>query len=514
MALTMTPLPLTDLRILFGLRWRQFRSGAVFWLRLLGYDAQASSWMQRIYVLYLLGIGSIWVFAMWAWGHDLALSIGQSLAPQTLAQMLEAIPQGVLLLQTWAMMASLRSTPLKLSYPDMAWIVGSPLARSVPVLPGFIRQVLTRCILFGAIWALLTVLLRSPVAPATTPDSLRVALLVALLVVLTWSLAWLLGILRLVYPQVSRWRWLWLTPLLLLPLAQLAPDQLLWPGRLLVLGIYDLAPPAALALIALLAAGMVVAFVLLGARINMIQAADESAVYARLAALGLLAWRMPDLQLRIRLQQARAGQRPRLRIPSVYGKRAMVVRSAIAGLRHPSLMLVNALWGAGMTWAAGLILVNQLPVPLWIGWLLIAGIAPPIGLLYTFRRDVQEPFLRQFLPLDGFQIFIADVLLPLAFLLVGALLAWFRFLQDVPPELFFEFLITGVMTIPLLGLLLALCGAAAMTATREFQTRLLGTGASFGIAIVASILLGTPLAGLVVVCISIALLGGILMQHA
>ncbi|MCY4021980.1 MAG: hypothetical protein OXF32_00855 [Anaerolineaceae bacterium] len=510
----MTPLPLTDLRILFGLRWRQFRSGAVFWLRLLGYDAQASSWMQRVYVLYLLGIGSIWFFAMWAWGHDLALSIGESMAPQTLAQLLERIPPAVLLLQVWAMMASLRSTPLKLSFPDMAWIVGSPLARSVPVLPGFIRQVLTRCIIFGAIWALLTVLLRAPLTPATPLDSLRVVLVVGLLVVLTWSLAWLLGILRLVYPQVSRWRWLWLTPLLLLPLAQVAPDQTLWPGRLLVLSVYDLTPLTALALIALVAAGLVASFVILGARINMIQAADESAVYARLAALGLLAWRMPDLQLRIRLQQARAGQRPRLRIPSVYGKRAMVVRSAIAGLRHPSLMLVNALWGAGMTWAAGLILVNELPVPLWIGWLLIAGIAPPIGLLYTFRRDVQEPFLRQFLPLDGFQIFMADVLLPLAFLLVGALLAWFRFLQEVPPELFFEFLITGVMTIPLLGLLLALCGAAAMTATRELQTRLLGTGASFGLAIVASVLLGTPLAGLVVVCIAIALLGGILMQHA
>ena len=251
----MTPLPLTDLRILFGLRRRQFVHGAVFWLRLLGYDAGASSWMQRIYVLYLLGIGSIWVFAMWAWGHDMALSAGQSMAPQTLAQLLERVPPAVLLLQTWAMMASLRSTPLKLSFPDVAWIVGSPLARSVPVLPGFIRQVLTRCIVFGAVWALLTVLLRAPLAPATPGDSLRVVLVVALLVVLTWSLAWLLGILRLVYPQVSRWRRLWLTPLLLLPLAHAAPDQVLWPGRLLVLSVYDLAPPVALAVIALVAAG-------------------------------------------------------------------------------------------------------------------------------------------------------------------------------------------------------------------------------------------------------------------
>ena len=153
------------------------------------------------------------------------------------------------------MMASLRSTPLKLSFADMAWIVGSPLARSVPVLPGFIRQVLSRSIVFGAIWALLTVLLRGPVAPARAVDSLRVVLVVALLVLLTWSLAWLLGILRLVYPQVSRWPGLWLTPLLLLGVAQVVPDLLLWPGRLLVLSLYDMAPLWTLAAIGLMAGG-------------------------------------------------------------------------------------------------------------------------------------------------------------------------------------------------------------------------------------------------------------------
>ena len=100
------------------------------------------------------------------------------------------------------------------------------------------------------------------------------------------------------------------------------------------------------------------------------------------------------------------------------------------------------------------------------------------------------------------------MLLPLGFLVVGALIVWF--LQPLPPLL----LLTGAVYIPLLGLLLALCGAAAMTSTRELQTRLLGTAASFGIALVVSMLLGTPLAGLVVVCVSIALLGGILMQHA
>ena len=500
---------LHDLRVMFWLRWRQFLDGAVYWLRLLGYDPTVSSISQKIYIIYLLAIGSIWVFAMWAWGYDTVTFLGENLPPQALGQILEAIPLVVLVVQVFAMVIALRSTPLKLSFADMAYVAGSPVARSVPVLLGFIRQVLLRIVVFGAVWALVTIALLGPVPhEATTGDSLRVVGVVALLVIFTWATAWLLGILRLVYPAVSRLRLLWLAPLLLFGLAYLLPDALLWPGRSIVLVVYGLAPAWLIPFIALLAAGLTLAFVWLGNRINMIQAVDESTVYARLAALGLLAWRMPDLQFRIRLQEAQAGRKPRLRLPRAYGQQALVTRSLVSYIRHPSMLLINLFWGAGMTYVIVLILTNELPVQLWIGWLLLAGITPPVGLLHTFRMDVREPFLRQFLPLNGLQILFADILLPLAFLIAGSLAVWLA--QSLPLEI----LSTGIMFIPLLALLLAMCGAVAMTTQRELQTRLLATAASFGLAVLAGMALGTPYAAFGVVLLAMLILSGMLAQNA
>lgn len=501
--------PLRDLRTLFWLRWRQFQDGAVYWLRLLGYEPGEGGISQKIYVVYLLGIGSIWLFAMWAWGFDISTQVGENLAPQTLADILNLIPLVVLAIQVWAIMTALRSTPLKLTFADMAYVAGSPMARSVPVLLGFVRQVLFRSVVFGALWALLTVLLLGPFPQqATSGDSLRVIVVIALLVVFTWATAWVLGILRLVYPRVSRWPLLWALPLLLFGVAYVMPDWVLWPGRAIILVVYGLAPAWLIPLIALLAIGLTVFFVWMGNRINMIQAVDESIVHARLAALGLLAYRMPDLQLRIRRQEAQAGRKPRLNLPRAYGQSALVVRSLVSYVRHPVLLLFNLAWGAIMTYVAVLILQNNLPVQLWIGWLLIAGVTPPVGLLHTFRMDMNEPFLRQFIPLNGFQILVADIALPLAFLILGALGVWF--VQGFPLEI----LSMGLLFIPLLSFLLALCGAYAMTTQRELQARLIATGISFGLAAVAAVGLETPYAGLGVVLFAMLIFMGLLAQEA
>lgn len=502
-------LPVRDLRVLFWLRRRQFQDNAVYWLRLLGYESRENSFLQNIYVVYLLGIGSIWVFTMWAWFYDTATVVGAGLPPEVLADTLNLLPMIVLVVQVGAMVVALRSTPLKLSFADMAYVAGTPIARSVPVLAGFIRQVVTRSILFGAIWALLTVALLQPVSNAVdTGDSLRVAGVVGLIVVFTWATAWLLGILRLVYPQISRLRLLWLAPLLLLGLVQVAPDALLWPGRAIILVMYDLAPVWLVPFIALLALGLTVAFVLLGNRINMIQAVDESVVYARLAALGLMAWRMPDLQMRIRMQEATATRKPWLSLPKAQGQAALVTRAALSFIRHPSMLLINVLWGAAMAYIVTLIIANNLPVQIWIGWLLVAGIAPPVGLLHAFRNDLQEPFLRQFLPLNGFQMLLADIILPLICLITGAMVVWV--LQGFD----FDLLTMGVLFIPLVAFLLALCGAYGLTRDRVLQSRLLATGLSFGLPIIATILLGTPLAGLVVMLLAIMTLSQLLVQEA
>jgi hypothetical protein len=502
-------LPLGDLRLLFWLRWRQFRDNAVYWLRLLGYDPRDKAITQNIYILYLMGIGSIWVFTMWAWFFDTAVNIGNTLEFATLHQFLNVLPYTVLVVQVFAMVVALRSTPLKLSFADMAYVAGTPVARSVPVLLGFVKQVISRSFVFGAIWALLTVaLLQAVQMRPDMGDSLRVVGMVVLVVILTWAIAWVLGILRLVYPRVSRIPLLWAAPLLVFGVAYLAPDLVLWPGRAIILVMYHAAPVWLIPLLILITAALVLVFVWFGNRINMIQAVDESVVYARLAALGWMAWRMPDIQLRIRAQQSYAQRTPWLKLPKASGQMGLVTKAAVSFLRHPSMLIVNLLWGAAMTYAVVLIISNQLPVQFWIGWLLVAGIAPPIGLLHAYRQDLQEPFLRQFLPLNGFEVLVADVILPLVCLIFGSVVVWS--LQGFSPEL----ISLGILLIPLLAFLLALCGAFAINRDRVFQSRLLATGLSFGLALGASIALQTPIAGLIVIVLSITVLAGMLVQEA
>src|SRR5690606_10774455 len=188
---------------------------------------------------------------------------------------------------------------------------------------------------------------------------------------------------------------------------------------------------------------------------------------------------------------------PWLKLPKASGQMALVTKAAVSFLRHPSMLIVNLLWGAAMTYVVVLIVVNQLPVQFWIGWILVAGIAPPIGLLHAFRMDLQEPFLRQFLRLNGFEILIADVILPLIFLILGSSVVWA--LQGFPLEI----LSLGILLIPLLAFLLAMCGAVAVTRDRVLQTRLLATGLSFGLALGASVVLQTPIAGLVVMTLAV-----------
>jgi len=497
-----------DFRVLLWLRWRQFRDGAVYWMRVLGYDPKSSGFFEKLYPLYLLVIGSFWVFAMWGWGHDNAVSIGDNLASESLVSLLNVMPPAVLILQVFVMIVALRSTPLKLSFADMSYVAGSPIARSVPVLLGFLRQVIFRLVLIAGFFSLFAIVLTRALDPnADLTSSLRAMLACIPLVVLTWALGWLLGILRLVYPAISRWNYLWILPLLILLAAHYFPAPFMWPGQALVLLIYGIAPWWVLPFLTILAVALVAAFVWLGNRINMIRAVDESILHARVAALGLLAFRQPDLLLRIRLQSAAAGRKPFLSLPKVYGFQTLVTRAALSYLRHPFMLIFSLAWGAAMAQAAVWIIANQLPVQLWIGWLLVVGIAPPVGLLHVFRIDVEERFLRQFLLVDGLQLLMADVILPLIATIAGAMIVWL--LQGFPPNI----TSIGALFIPILSLLVALCGAVALTNKRVLQTRILATGITFGLIMVAGVNF-SPIIAFVIAVLAIMTLGGMVSQNA
>jgi hypothetical protein len=494
-----------DLRLLFWLRWRQFREDAVYWLRTVGYEPGNHSFSQRIYVVYLLLIGLFWVGSMLSWGFDQASLIGRNMTPAALDNWLRVIPWVVVIVQTWVIANALRSTPLKLSFADMAYVAGSPVERSAPVIFGFLRQVVLRLILFGGITALVSVLLVTPFqAEQRLMAGVRGFLAIFPLIVFTWGLAWLLGLLRLIVPRIRDYRYLWLLPVILLAIAYLLPDAVLWPGRMLVLAIYGQPQGWLLLPITGGALALVVLLFRLSDRVNMTYAADESVVYARIQALGLMAWRDPRLQLRIVAQNSYARRKIRLRLPSVYGWGGLATRAALSYMRHPTMLVITALWGAAMSYITVILITNQLPVQLWIGWALVAGFVPPVGLLYVYRADIEERFLRQFLLVDHLRLLTADALLPLVALIAGALAVWL--LQGYEPEI----AITGATFIAILSVLLALCGAAALTNRRVMLARVLITFFSFGVVAVAGVNFGL-LAAWVAALVTMMILAGVIM---
>jgi hypothetical protein len=498
-----------DLRVLFWLRWRQFKDDAVYWLRVLGYDPREKALTQRIYVIYLLAIAAFWVVAMWAFAYDSAVGLGRGLPPEGLANVARAVPLVVVVIQVLALMGALSSTPLKLSFADIAYVAGSPLSRAALVLLGFIRQTVTRVVPAVIVAALVGTVLGAAVDITTAGwASLRAGLMAIPLVVMTWGAAWGLGLLRLIDGRVRRMRFLWLMPPLLLALAYFLPDVALWPGRGLVLAAWNESPWWLWLLVLALALAAGAAVTWLGRRVNMIYAVDESVVHARIQALGLMAWRQPDLQLRIRRQTASASRRAFLKLPStVRGAWTLMARASLSYIRHPLMLLLTLGWGALLTQAGVLMVTSQLPAQLWIGWLLLIGVAPPAGLMYAFRADQEDGFLRQFLPVDGIQLLAADVAFPLLFLAAGGIVVWL--IQGFTPAE----MALGVLAIPLLAVLLTLCGAVALTTQRVLQTRLLATAASFGAAMIAATQLGA-VAGLLVAAFAVLVLAGLVAQRA
>lgn len=144
----------------------------------------------------------------------------------------------------------------------------------------------------------------------------------------------------------------------------------------------------------------------------------------------------------------------------------------------------------------------------WILWLLIVGAAPPVGMLYMFRVDVEERFLRQFLPVNGFELLMGDILSPLAATIAGGAFVIFANGFDL------EATLLALILIGILSVLLALCGAVALTSRRVLQMRLLATTLSFGALIIGWTSLHSPLAVFGIALMAIIILSGLVATNA
>ncbi|MDL1900298.1 hypothetical protein FBR02_05970 [Anaerolineae bacterium CFX9] len=492
-----------DFWALISLRWRQFRDDARYWLRVLGYQSNDDSFSQKMYVFYLAIIGLIWLYTVGGWVLERAGDLGAVIAPVDAGNLLILLSYVPLIGFVLALSAALRTTPLKLTFPDIAYVAGSPIVRAAPVLVGFVRYVVFRAALIGVAVILFTVMLnRALYGRVTVEDVLRALSVWLALAVVTYAAAWAAGVARLSFPKLRTARLLWLTPFALLPLAFVLPDAALWSGRAAVLALVGEAPGWVIVVLVGMGVILLVGLGVLSRRMDMIQAADESQLYARLQAIGLLQYIQPRTQARIRAQAARARRKVRWRLPEATGWNGLVSRALLSYARHPLSLIMAAVWGAVMTWAAASVILNQLPAQLWIGLAIIAGIRPPGGLLYVFEQDVEEPFLRQFLPFSTIGLMAADALLPFLILLTSSSIVWFV----IAPSL--ADLLMGMIVIVVTAGLLLFCGAFGATRQRRFESRFFATL----IALVAAMIIGnglqSPLAGIITMLLAIMLIGG------
>jgi hypothetical protein len=501
-----------DMRVLTWLRWKQWRDSLIYWLRVLGYqppDKGENAWVGNLYIVYLLGIGVIWFGTMWAWVYESAQSLSLLMSAETRMSFETLVALIWFVASMGAITAAINSSPLKLSFADMAYIATSNVNPAAIVILSWVRQLVIRLVILGGIFAIISIVLTRPISSALPPTApIRVLFIVTPFVILIWGIAWLTGLLRLTIDQKPYRRLLWLIPIVLGSIGIAFPSIALWPGRMIqAYLLLEFSSWWVLLLIIPIIALIVLIFYT-SSRINLIQVADESILYARIQALGMMAWRQFDVQLRIRMQAVQQPRPSRLHLPKTIGFPVIVTRAALSYLRHPLMLFFAFIWGAATTQLAIWIIINNLPVQVWIGLLLLISLAPPVGLIYTFEKDVKEPFLRQFIPFSGIQLLIANSILPWVMVSIGGIIVCL--LQPYP----LDTQIFGILTVTLLAALLIVCGAYSITSERILQARILATGLSFGAIIIGGIGFQSILLALVAVLLSIMILAGLIDANA
>ncbi|MCB9422527.1 MAG: hypothetical protein H6667_22185 [Ardenticatenaceae bacterium] len=418
-----------ELRTLIRLRLRQWQHRLTHLLRLFGYNPNDRSLKEFFYNLYLLFFFIFWV-VIGSWGAVVyqAVQIGKSLSPLLWERILSGLPWAVFLTVVGLSLRFARQTPLALSFPDIAYIAGSPMPRRTITHVQFWQKNLQAMLIVLPVAAVTAVALAQPAAAtAGSWASVRAVIVAILLTLLTSGTAWLWGIKRLSHSAWVQWPGYVWTPLALLIGGIAAPKIALWPGKLWINALLGSWTLGEMLLLVLLVGVVLAVLVWIGDQANLIVAADESRSYARVQALGAFARLSPELapELRAVQQQKRmVGKRPFLQLPTTSGSFTLLVRSGLTLLRQGSAPFALALWGAIFTGSAQLILSSNAPPEFWIYWMFGLLLFPPRWLASSFQADLREPFLRQFLPLAHWQLLVLDTAVPFACLLIGALAVW------------------------------------------------------------------------------------------
>lgn len=396
-----------DVSLLMWLRVRHARWTLDRAMHLAGAGIEDGGWGERAYQLYAVGIMLVWFVLMAAALVDAiqGLFAGAGVAACALAMRAALIAPALVLVARGV--GGVRTSPLKLSHPDIAYLAASAVSARALAGTSACAQALAAAAVGGAVGFLLGVGLESAGALAAPPAA--VALSGALLAAAATLLGWIAGLARL-----ARARWSgWSTAATLLALAAVAA---VWSGFALGASASALLAPATLAALGAGAAAVLVAaafaIALMAPHANMTRVIDENSLHADLCRFGAFSPLDPKDVAEYRRRRKLADRRPRFSLPRGEGRLALVQRAVLSHVRQYDGIPSVVMQGAFVVPLGALALLGAGGVVLFVFWLPAAVLMPQGAreAARAFRDDVRNRLVRDRLPFGLLDLLVFDTL--------------------------------------------------------------------------------------------------------
>lgn len=497
-----------DVSLLLRLRIRHARWTLNQLMHIVGAGLDDDGWAERAYQLYALVLVLGWFALMAAALADAVAKAFALLDAATCLVVLKAtlvLPAVVLV---WFGIRSVRSAPLKLSHPDIAYVAASAVSARALVGVAAAAQVLAGGAACGIVGLLAGIGLASAGALVLPPAAF--GLVLAALGAAAVAAGWLAGVVRL---GCAGWR----------PRASVAAGLAFaafgatWCVAAACANAGLLFNPAALtamgagAALAGLASAVALAFV--APRIDMTRVIEESALFADLCRFGALS-PLDRADIADYRRRRKLADRPvRFSLPPGEGRRALAARAALSHLRQYDGVFDLLVHGSAVV-PLGVLAATGAGGPVLFLFWLSALVAAPMGVreaTRAFRDDVRNRLVRDRLPYSALELLAFDTLPAFALTTLVACAVVVAALPAVPASMLADVPLASTLVLAVLlnaGSLLC-CGLDAVRLfpggprlCYEYGALAL-VGVPFALALAAAPWLAL-LAGIALTCVALA----------
>lgn len=406
-----------SLKTISWLKARHVRTGLNRLSHLAGADLLADTGLgERAYQLYISIFALVACALSWVALIDQVASIGAMLDPLAAAAFLHMgalIPLSVLL---FLGVRCLRSSPLKLSAPDISFIASGPLSQSTLVVMSACEQAMAAAVCGGLGGYLLGVGLQ---AAAILVLPIGCAFTIGISCALAVVVAWVLGIFRLTLRKRSRRAFLIIAIIVLFIAINGAAAVMTFafPTALITAFMLGSSGSIALAISIVACAGATVALSALSRNMDMTAAIEENWLYAELHPLRLMATYDSAGYEEIRRRKKLAARGPKGSLAFRDGSRALVTRAALSHFRQYEGLPSLAFWSFMLAPAGALLMLGAAHPVFLLPWVGIVIMMPGAACEMTrvFKADSRNRTIRAHLPYSPLWLLFFDSLPALLF---------------------------------------------------------------------------------------------------